>query len=270
MKRVPLPRLLPVTISMLAVLLVVKTGILVKAALTDGHYVDTAVVTQANAAGQEGAEAKKPANMASPPLSPPPSGAPVAAESSAAIAKGPPPLTISDSEKALLQDLRRRRGEIDARESALASRESLLIASQKTLDERVAELQGLRKGLEDLDAARRQRQEDGWQGLVKVYEAMKPRDAATIFNDLSMPVLLQVLNRMKEAKAAVVMAAMSPEKAREVTAELAQLRTGGSGSTDSRPALPASPPQLSAPRPAPATSPPPAQATVTKASPTGG
>jgi flagellar motility protein MotE (MotC chaperone) len=270
MKRVPLPRLLPVTISMLAVLLVVKTGILVKAALTDGHYVDTAVVTQANAAGPEGAEAKKPANMASPPLSPPPTGAPVAAEQSTAIAKGPPPPAISDSEKALLQELRHRRSELEARESALAGRESLLIASQKTLDARVTELQGLRKGLEDLDAARRQRQEDGWQGLVKVYEAMKPRDAATIFNDLSMPVLLQVLNRMKEAKAAMVMAAMSPEKAREVTAELAQLRTGGSGSVDSRPAPPGSPPGLSAPRPTPAASPPPAQATAAKASPTGG
>ena len=55
---------------------------------------------------------------------------------------------------------------------------------------------------------------------------MKPKDAATIFNDLQMPVLLQVLDRMKEAKTAAVMAAMSPDKARDVTAELAQMRTG--------------------------------------------
>jgi flagellar motility protein MotE (MotC chaperone) len=55
---------------------------------------------------------------------------------------------------------------------------------------------------------------------------MKPRDAATIFNDLQMPVLLQVLDRMKEAKAAVILAAMNPDKARDVTAELAQMRTG--------------------------------------------
>ncbi len=55
---------------------------------------------------------------------------------------------------------------------------------------------------------------------------MKPRDAATIFNDLSMPVLLQLLDRMKDSKAAAVMAAMNPDKARDVTAELAQMRTG--------------------------------------------
>ena len=41
-----------------------------------------------------------------------------------------------------------------------------------------------------------------------------------------MPVLLQVLDRMKDAKAAAVMAAMNPDKARDVTAELAQMRTG--------------------------------------------
>ncbi len=39
-----------------------------------------------------------------------------------------------------------------------------------------------------------------WAGLVKVYETMKPRDAAAIFNDMDLPVLLQVLDRMKEAK----------------------------------------------------------------------
>jgi flagellar motility protein MotE (MotC chaperone) len=55
---------------------------------------------------------------------------------------------------------------------------------------------------------------------------MKPKDAAIIFNDLQMPVLLQVMNRMKEAKAALVLAAMTPDRAREVTGELAKLRTG--------------------------------------------
>ena len=54
---------------------------------------------------------------------------------------------------------------------------------------------------------------------MKLYEAMKPRDAATIFNDLEMPVLLQVVDRMKEAKAAPVLAAMQPDKARDLTAQ---------------------------------------------------
>ena len=102
---------------------------------------------------------------------------------------------------------------------ALAARESLLAAAEQKLSARVAELQALQKKLEALgDAHARSARTSSWQGLVKLYEAMKPRDAATIFNDLEMPVLLQVVDRMKEAKAAPVLAAMQPDKARDVTA----------------------------------------------------
>ena len=76
----------------------------------------------------------------------------------------------------------------------------------------------LQKRLEALEAARKEREDASWRGLVKLYETMKPRDAATIFNDLDLPVLLPVLDRMKEAKAAPVLAAMQPERARLVTA----------------------------------------------------
>ncbi len=107
----------------------------------------------------------------------------------------------------------------------MGMRESVLTAAEQKLDARVAELQALQKKLESLEAARQQREDAGWQGLVKLYETMKPRDAATIFNDLDMPVLLQVVDRMKDAKAAPVLAAVQPDKARELTAKLADMRT---------------------------------------------
>ena len=93
----------------------------------------------------------------------------------------------------MLLELRQRRQELDAREAALAARESVLAAAEQKLSARVAELQALQKKLEALEAARKEREDVSWQGLVKLYEAMKPRDAATIFNDLEMPVLLQVV-----------------------------------------------------------------------------
>ena len=139
-------------------------------------------------------------------------------------APGPPP--VSDSERALLQDLRARRGELEQRAAGVAEREGMLSAAEKRLDVRLNELTDLQHRLEQLDAARKQREEADWQGMVKVYETMKPRDAAAIFNDLDLPVLLQVLDRMKAAKAAVVLGAMQPERARQVTAQLAQLRIG--------------------------------------------
>jgi flagellar motility protein MotE (MotC chaperone) len=151
----------------------------------------------------------------------PAAGQPPAAKPPEEVA--PPPVT--DAERTVLLELRQRREELDARDAASAARESLLVAAEQKLSARVVELQALQIKLEALETARKEREDAGWQGLVKLYEAMKPRDAATIFNDLEMPVLLQVVDRMKEAKAAPVLAAMQPDKARDLTGKLAQMRT---------------------------------------------
>jgi flagellar motility protein MotE (MotC chaperone) len=129
----------------------------------------------------------------------------------------------------VLLELRQRRQELDARDATLTARESVLAAAEQKLSARVGELQALQARLEALEKARKEREDTSWQGLVKTYETMKPRDAATIFNDLDMSVLLQVVDRMKEAKAAPVLAAMQPDKARDLTARLAQMRTQRDG-----------------------------------------
>lgn len=53
---------------------------------------------------------------------------------------------------------------------------------------------------------------------------MKPREAARIFEQLDMPVLLDVLEHMKELKASPILASMDPAKARQVTLSLAERR----------------------------------------------
>ena len=137
----------------------------------------------------------------------------------------PAPPPVGDAERALLQDLRSRKLEIDARDQATSEREAVLSAAEHKLSERVDQLAALQTRLEALDAERKAHDEANWSGLVRTYEAMKPRDAATIFNDLDLAVLLPVLDRMKEGKAALVLAAMQPERARLVTAKLAQQRS---------------------------------------------
>jgi flagellar motility protein MotE (MotC chaperone) len=207
----PAPRLLPLTIVVMAAVLAVKTIDLTRRAAFSFHGADAAgVVSVAHAAVPDKPQAATPVPMAP---------APAAPQESA----GPPP--IGDAERAVLLDLRQRRQELDARDAALSVRESILAAAEQKLMARVEELGALQKKLQDLEAARQQRDEAGWQGLVKLYETMKPRDAAVIFNDLQMPVLLSLVDRMNERKAAPVLAAMNPDKARDLTAGLAQLRT---------------------------------------------
>ena len=137
----------------------------------------------------------------------------------------PPEPPVSESERALLQELRQRRHQLDDRAAKLDAREALLSAAETRLNERIQQLTALQTKLEGLEKERHDREEANWTSLVKTYEAMKPRDAAAIFNELDNGILVQVLDRMKEKNAAAVLAAMSPERARLATKLLAQFRT---------------------------------------------
>lgn len=209
MRRPPLPRLLPLTSIALAGVLAMKSVALVRAAAGDTAAAPVAQPPPPAVAVVRQAVALAPAP--SPTAAPPPPAAPLLP-------------AATDGERAVLQDLRKRRNELDARAANIAARQAVLDAAERKLDARVAELQALQHKLEALEAARQQREDASWRGLVKVYEVMRPRDAAVIFNDLDMSVLLQVVDRMKEAKAAPILASMQPDKARELTAKLAAMR----------------------------------------------
>ncbi len=203
--RLRAPRLLPLTITAMTALLGVKcTGLVLAAApampATSSQPAPTPVAPPVAAAE------KKPDGVAA-----------------AALPAAPAPMP-SEAERRVLLDLRKRHDELDAREAAMRTQASVLAAAGQKLDQRVGELKSLQTRLEQLDAERRQREDRDWQGLVTVYEKMKPREAARIFDDMEMPVLVKLVDRMKEAKAAAILAAMRPDKARETTTELAAMR----------------------------------------------
>jgi flagellar motility protein MotE (MotC chaperone) len=248
MAHIPTPRLLPLTIFAMGGLLAMKSVTLVRAAVGGA---DVGAVAAASAVAP--AHAPPSATQGNPAATATAQGMTTpgtthgamtlgattqVATAQAATAQGAagaapvmpsmpvaPAPAVGAGERTVLLELRRRRDELDARETMVNAREATLAAAELRLGARVGELQTLQKKLEDLEQAREQRDDASWQGLVKLYETMKPRDAAAIFNDLDMPVLLSVVDRMKDAKAATVLAAMQPDKAREVTTKLATLRT---------------------------------------------
>jgi flagellar motility protein MotE (MotC chaperone) len=223
---IPAPRLLPVTIAAIASLLAMKSVDMVRAAVP-AERLNLMMATQAAEKGPvPGATAD-----------PPPPGHSITPDQAASAPPAGEPAVpaVSDSEKAVLLELRQRRQELETRDAAIKARESMLAAAEGKLTTRVDELQSLQKRLEGLEAGRKQREDASWQGLVKLYETMKPRDAAVIFNDLAMPTLLQIVDRMKDAKAASILAAMNPDKARDVTAQLAQMRLNAETTADDPP-----------------------------------
>ncbi|QEX18243.1 hypothetical protein FRZ44_35480 [Hypericibacter terrae] len=134
------------------------------------------------------------------------------------------PFNYSDSEIELLQDLAKRRDELDKRAAALDQREALLTATEQRMDQKLAELKAVQTQIESGLQQQKDAQDAQYKSLVKTYETMKPKDAARIFDSLEMAVLIEVTQRMKEAKLAPVLAAMDATKAQAVTVELAARR----------------------------------------------
>jgi flagellar motility protein MotE (MotC chaperone) len=143
------------------------------------------------------------------------------------VAAPPPPAEPTAEEKAeraVLLSLRHRRTELETREQSLTQRETTLRAAEQRLHQRANELTATQQRLEATSRGLTDREEQGWRQMAKLYEGMKPREAATILDELEMPVLLGLMQRMNERRAAPLLAAMKPERARLLTAELARSR----------------------------------------------
>jgi len=218
----PRLRLLPPTIAVMAMLLVLKTISFARDAAGQP------AVPAAPAASEPPAEAPKP---------PPPAAASPAPQAQTATKAAPPqpptvvnavpapdPMPISAAERSLLLDLRKRHEALEARAAMLDQREAVQAAAEAKLNARLDQLTTLQARLEAMEAVRQEHASENWTGLVHVYEDMKPRDAATIFDALDMQVLLQVLDRMQDRKAAPILAAMQPDRARLATQLLAEMR----------------------------------------------
>jgi flagellar motility protein MotE (MotC chaperone) len=223
---IPQLRLLPVAIIAMATLLTLKVAEV--AGLTAARVVPQAaqmlpsVVGAAQAADPPPAPSPAAMNRGAGQAVPRVDGEPQAGPET--ITTADPTTTVTPGERALLEDLRARRQALDTREATIAARETMLAAAERRLTQRVEELSAMQARLEELDKAAREREDTNWNNLVRIYENMRPRDAAKIFDELDMPVLLEVMARMKQRSAAPILAGMQPERSRQVTTELAARR----------------------------------------------
>lgn len=139
---------------------------------------------------------------------------------------GPLPLNAGGTtltEQALLQRLAERRKELDAFAQDLDMRASLVDAAEKRLEERTRTLQEIEDQIAALVEQRKEMEEGQFAGIVAMYETMKPRDAAAIFDALDIDVLLRVARMMSPRKMAPILAEMERQRAQELTVRMAAL-----------------------------------------------
>lgn len=127
---------------------------------------------------------------------------------------------LSESELLLASKLAERRNQLDKREQELLQREGLIQVAEQRVEQKVKEMEVIRGQLQKLLNQASENQQQQLDNLVKIYETMKPAEAARIFETLDQSVLLGVVQRMKPVRTAAVMAQMNPEKAKDITTAL--------------------------------------------------
>lgn len=136
---------------------------------------------------------------------------------------------ISESERAILERLQARRQELDARAREIEIRESLLKAAEKRIESKVQENKAAEAQSPKLtDEQKAEAEGARYKGLVTMYETMKPKDAAKIFDRLEMPVLIEIASKIAPRKMSDILGLMSAESAEKLTVELARRATGKS------------------------------------------
>lgn len=130
---------------------------------------------------------------------------------------------ISEQEILVLRSLADRRKSLDERETGLETREQAAAAAEQRLADQIADLKKVESEVQTLLTAMDTKRDERMTALVKTYEAMKPKDAAEIFDGMEDTILLDIAKSMKSASLASVMSLMQPKRAEALTKMLASL-----------------------------------------------
>ena len=129
---------------------------------------------------------------------------------------------VSASERAILERLQSRRQELEARAREIDIRESLLKAAERKVESRVEELKGVESRISTATDQKNEADAARFKGIITMYEAMKPKDAAKVFDRLEMPVLYQIASQIAPRKMSDILGLMSTDAAERLTVELAR------------------------------------------------
>jgi flagellar motility protein MotE (MotC chaperone) len=129
---------------------------------------------------------------------------------------------VSASERAILERLQARRLELEARAREIDIRESLLKAAEKRIDSRVEELKAVESRITTATDQKTETDAARFKGIITMYEGMKPKDAAKVFDRLEMSVLFEIASQIAPRKMSDILGLMAPEAAERLTVEMAR------------------------------------------------
>jgi flagellar motility protein MotE (MotC chaperone) len=151
-----------------------------------------------------------------------PAAAPEAARPDGVVVFPEQAQPVSASERAILERLQSRRQELEARSREIDIRESLLKAAEKRMEGRVEEIKAVESRISTVNQQKTEADAARFKGLVTMYEGMKPKDAAKVFDRLEMSVLFEIASQIAPRKMSDILGLMSAEAAERLTVEMAR------------------------------------------------
>lgn len=215
-----IPRILPITLVAVLMVLPLKLG-----ALVDGFPVIAQQFDREFGAHErpwatdlKANDGKATAETAPAPV-PPPVSTPVA--------EVPPPVALAPpncTDPLLRAAIDEQKTDTSGRQNRLREAEAVLAATEARVGTQIQRLNGVKREVEALMTQRSTLAQEDLKRMVAIYEAMKPRDAARILTDMETDMVVDVLDRISERRAAPILAEMADAKAREVTRLILQRR----------------------------------------------
>jgi flagellar motility protein MotE (MotC chaperone) len=129
---------------------------------------------------------------------------------------------MSASERAILERLQSRRQELEARAREIEIRESLLKSAEKRIESKVEEIKAVESRISTASGVKSETDAARFKGIITMYEGMKPKDAAKVFDRLEMSVLFEIASQIAPRKMSDILGLMQAEAAERLTVEMAR------------------------------------------------
>jgi flagellar motility protein MotE (MotC chaperone) len=142
-----------------------------------------------------------------------------------------PKRPVTASERAVLESLQSRRQEIETRAREIDIRESLMKSAEKRIEGKIEEMKATEARVSVAGQKKDELEATRFKGLVTMYESMKPKDAARVFDRLELSVLFEIASQIAPRKMSDIMGQMQPEAAERLTVEMARRSTGDKSSS---------------------------------------
>lgn len=158
--------------------------------------------------------------------------APAAKEASTAPAVTTSAANSCLSDPVVLDEISKKRQELDARQKDLQSKEAELKARETAINDELKKLQDMRDEITKIDTSRRQENQEKVAKVIETLQSMSPKASAQLLTTLDDALSVSVISQMDTVKLSKIMNIMDPKRASKLTELLAGVVRARTASND--------------------------------------